>query len=215
MKMFIYTFLFFSLLATIAFTTEASVVDFCVADPSLPNGPAGFSCKNPSQVVAEDFFYSLAGKGDTSNIFRWNASFAFASTFAGVNGLGISIARSDIEVGGVIPFHSHPDASEIILVTKGTITVGFVASTFGNRVYSQTLRKGNIFVFPQGLLHFTYNIGKIPAVAFSSFSSDNPTGQITDYALFQNDLLTEIVSNGTFISPREVKRLKRLFGGTN
>ncbi|CAI9100711.1 OLC1v1037871C1 [Oldenlandia corymbosa var. corymbosa] len=214
MKMSMRTFLFLSLLTAVAFTTEASVVDFCVADPSLPNGPAGFSCKNPSQVVAKDFFYSLAAKGNTDNVFRSMVTPAFAPVFAGVNGLGISFARVDIEVRGVVPFHTHPGASEIILVTQGIIKVGFVASS-DNRVYIQTLRNGDIFVFPQGLLHFQINIGKIPAVVYASFGSDNPRIQIVDSAWFQNDLPTPIVANTTLLAIREVKRLKKLFGGTN
>ncbi|KMT19596.1 hypothetical protein BVRB_1g012120 [Beta vulgaris subsp. vulgaris] len=34
----------------------ASAGDFCVADLSLPNGPAGYLCKSPANVTADDFF---------------------------------------------------------------------------------------------------------------------------------------------------------------
>ncbi|KAI8022888.1 Auxin-binding protein ABP19a [Camellia lanceoleosa] len=38
--------------------SNGSVLDFCVADFSLPDGPAGYSCKKPAKVTVNDFVYS-------------------------------------------------------------------------------------------------------------------------------------------------------------
>ncbi|GJW56043.1 putative germin-like protein [Tanacetum coccineum] len=50
-----------------------------------------------------------------------------------------------------------------------------------NKVYIKTLRKGDIMEFPQGLLHFQLNAGRVPAVAFATFSSASPGLQITHF----------------------------------
>ncbi|CAD6245434.1 unnamed protein product [Miscanthus lutarioriparius] len=81
-----------------------------------------------------------------------------------------------------------------------------------NIPYVKTLNKGDLFVFPQGLLHFQYNIGNSTAIAFAAYSSPNPGLQITDYALFGDTLPTDVVAKLTFIVRAEVERLKRFFG---
>ncbi|XP_068344714.1 auxin-binding protein ABP19a [Pyrus communis] len=201
----------FSLLLS---SSLASVQDFCVANYKAPEGPAGYSCKKPAKVKVDDFVYSGLGiPGNTTNIIKAAVTPAFAAQFPGVNGLGISLARLDLAVGGVIPFHTHPGASEVLLVAQGTIIAGFVSSA--NTVYLKTLKKGDIMVFPQGLLHFQVNGDKTPALAFVSFSSPSPGLQILDFALFQNDLPTELIAQTTFLDAAQIKKLKGVLGGTN
>ncbi|XP_027175104.1 auxin-binding protein ABP20 [Coffea eugenioides] len=200
---------FFSLLVA---STQA--LDFCVADPSLPVGPAGYSCKNTADVTVDDFIFSLAAPGNTSNIISAAVTPAFPPTFPGVNGLGISIARLDFAVGGVIPFHTHPGGSEILVVIQGQLCAGFISS-LENKVYFKTLVKGDVMAFPRGLLHFQFNSGKSPALAFVSFSSPTPGLQVTDFAFFKNDLPTEIVAKTTFLDIPQIKKLKAILGGTN
>lgn len=47
----------------------------------------------------------------------------------------------------------------------------------------------------------------------SSFSSDNPGLQILDFALFANDLPTEVVNKVTNLDELQIVKLKALFGG--
>ncbi|RVW21757.1 Germin-like protein [Vitis vinifera] len=47
-----------------------------------------------------------------------------------------------------------------------------------NRLISRVLYKGDVFVFPQVLIHFQLNVGTTNAVAIASLSSQNP-GVIT------------------------------------
>ncbi|NBH68746.1 cupin domain-containing protein, partial [Bacteroides sartorii] len=148
------------------------------------------------------------------NLIKAAVTPAFTAQFPGVNGLGISLARLDLAVGGVIPMHTHPGASEVLVVIQGTICAGFISSS-ANTVYFKTLNKGDIMVFPQGLLHFQINSGKGPALAFVSFSSPVPGLQITDFALFANDLPTELVVATTFLDAAQVKKLKGVLGGTH
>jgi hypothetical protein len=64
-------------------------------------------------------------------------------------------------------------------VLEGTLYVGFVTSNPENKFLSKELNKGDIFVFPQGLIHFQFNPNPYkPAVAIAALSSQNP-GAIT------------------------------------
>ncbi|XP_059432538.1 auxin-binding protein ABP19a-like [Corylus avellana] len=201
----------FSLLV---FSCHAAVQDFCVGDLTAPESPAGYSCKKPAMVTVADFVYSGLGvAGNTSNIIKAAVTPAFAAQFPGVNGLGISLARLDLAAGGVVPFHTHPGGSEVLLVVQGSITAGFVSTA--NKVYLKTLKTGDIMVFPQGLLHFQVNAGGTIAKAYASFGSASPGLQIVDYALFANDLPTPLVAATTFLDIAQIKKLKGVLGGTN
>ncbi|KAL2229148.1 auxin-binding protein ABP20-like [Sesamum indicum] len=207
-----YLFIFSLLLAAAA--SDALVQDFCVADLSLPAGPAGYPCKKSASVTVNDFFYhGLTTPGSTKNRVGAGFAAAFDAQFPGVNGLGISISRLDLEVGGLVPIHSHPAAAELVLVAEGTLTFGFISS-YDNKVYIKTLNKWDIMVAPQGLLHFAINAGNTTVLAFASFSSQNPGIQTTPLALFKNDFPTNLVAKTTFLDVEQVKKLKALLGGT-
>ncbi|KAK4432822.1 Auxin-binding protein ABP19a [Sesamum alatum] len=211
--MHIFSLFIFSLL--LAAASEALVQDFCVADLSLPAGPAGYPCKKPASVTENDFFYhGLATPGSINKRVGAGVASALDAQFPALNGLGISILRLDLAVGGLVPLHSHPAATELVVVIEGTITLGFISSN-DNKVYIKTLNKWDIFVVPQGLLHFAINAGKTPALAFASFSSQNPGIQTTPVALFKNNFPTELVAKTTFLDVEQVKKLKALLGGTN
>ena len=194
-------------------SSHAAVQDFCVADLTAPQGPAGYSCKTPAEVTADDFVYSgISVPGNTSTLFNAAINTAFVDKFPGLNGLGVSMARADIAPGGVIPMHTHPGASEIILIAKGSVTAGLISSD--NTVYLKTLKEGDIMVFPQGLLHFQVNTGRTQAHLWASFGSPNPGLQILSNALFSNNLPSELIEKTTFLDDDEVKRLKALLGGS-
>ena len=99
-------------------------------------------------------------------------------TFPGLNTLGISLARIDFAPYGQNPPHTHPRGTEILVVLEGTLFVGFVTSNTDNRLFTKTLNKGDVFVFPVGLIHFQVNVGKTNAIAISGLSSQN-AGAIT------------------------------------
>ncbi|KAI4355434.1 hypothetical protein L6164_004209 [Bauhinia variegata] len=107
--------------------------------------------------------------------------------------------------------HTHPGANELLLVLHGHITAGFISSD--NSVYVKTVKKGEIMVFPQGLLHFQINAGKNGALAFVTLSSPNPGLQILDFALFAYNLTTATVTKTTFLDEATVKKLKAVLGG--
>ncbi|XP_017411561.2 auxin-binding protein ABP19a-like [Vigna angularis] len=191
-------------------TTYAAVNDFCVADLKGPDGPSGYQCKPPNTVTVDDFVFSGLVAGNTTNIFNAALSSAFVTDFPGVNGLGVSAARLDIAKGGSIPMHTHPGATELLIMVEGQITAGFMTPF---HLYMKTLKPGDVMVFPQGQLHFQVNSGKGKATAFLAFSSANPGAQLLDLLLFGNSLPSDVIAQTTFLDVEQVKKLKARFGG--
>ncbi|KAH7656648.1 Germin protein [Dioscorea alata] len=206
--------LFFFILFMTSFSKADPLQDFCVADLSLPQSPAGYSCKSVSEVTVDDFvFTGFRNPGNTSNPNMVSLTPAFVAQWPALNGLGVSAAYVEIAPGGRAPIHSHPGGTELIVVIEGTILTGFISSS--NKVYMKKLEAHDALIFPQGLLHFQVNSGSVKAKAIVSFSSSNPGVQLTPLALFGNDLPSEILEKVSSIDVAEVKKLKAIFGGTN
>ncbi|KAJ9551794.1 hypothetical protein OSB04_015839 [Centaurea solstitialis] len=153
--------------------------DFCVAAPKSRVFVNGEVCKDPNLVRADDFFFSgLHLKGDTSNAVGSNVTVVTVAQLPGLNTFGILMARIDFAPWGINPPHTHPRATEILTVLEGKIEVGFVTSNPENRLITKGLQKGDVFVFPEGLVHFQRNVGNDYAVVIAALSSQNP-GAIT------------------------------------
>ncbi|XWS42630.1 hypothetical protein CRYUN_Cryun16bG0030300 [Craigia yunnanensis] len=140
----------------------------------------GKFCKDPKLAKVEDFYFSgLNIPRNTSNPVGSTVTPVNVAQIPGLNTLGISLVRIDYAPnGGLNPPHTHPRAKEILVVTEGTLYVGFVTSNPENRLITKVLYPGDVFVFPVGLIHFQLNVGKTNAVAFAALSSQNP-GVIT------------------------------------
>ncbi|KAL4354533.1 hypothetical protein GQ457_06G017970 [Hibiscus cannabinus] len=172
-----------ALASTFAYASDPSPLqDFCVAinDPKDGVFVNGKFCRDPKLAKADDFYYSgLNVPRNTSNPMGSTVTPVNVAQIPGLNTLGISLARIDFAPnGGLNPPHTHPRASEILLVVEGTLYVGFVTSNTDNRLITKVLYPGDVFVFPQGLVHFQFNVGNTNAVAFAGLSSQNP-GVIT------------------------------------
>lgn len=115
-------------------------------------------------------------------------TFGLVQDYPGLNTQGLSHVRLDFDIGGVIPPHTHPLASETLFVVEGSIFTGFVSHD--NVLYSKTLQKGDMFLYPRGLLHFQLNVGNGPALTFNSFNAQMPA-----LLLAANQLLATNISN--------------------
>ncbi|CAO2209915.1 unnamed protein product [Urochloa humidicola] len=178
---------YFLLAAFLAMVTSQAIAsdpsplqDFCVADMHFPVKVNGFVCKDPMAVNADDFFKAAKlDEARKTNKIGSNVTLISAVQLPGLNTLGISIARIDYAPLGQNPPHTHPRATEILTVLEGILYVGFVTSNPDNKLFAKVLHKGDVFVFPQGLIHFQFNpIYDKPAVAIAALSSQNP-GAIT------------------------------------
>ncbi|KAL2546949.1 Germin-like protein subfamily 1 member 1 [Forsythia ovata] len=191
--------------------------DYCVAETRNTHNlfHNGQPCINPDLALASHFATSALSKsGATGNQFGFNVTLTNINNLPGLNTLGLVMARIDIAANGLIPPHSHPRASEVTILLKGSLLVGFVDTT--NRLYTQQLRPGDSFVFPKGLIHFLYNIDPVNvALAVSGLSSQNPGAQISSVATFVSKppIPDEILKKGFKISSQDVMRIRKNLGG--
>ncbi|XVE63189.1 hypothetical protein DITRI_Ditri06bG0180300 [Diplodiscus trichospermus] len=183
--------------------------DLCVADLSSGVKVNGFPCKNPSNIGADDFFFAGAAKpGFPNNTVGSLVTAVNVEKIPGLNTLGVSLSRIDYAPGGVNPPHTHPRASEIIFVLEGELEVGFI-TTF-NVLISKWITKGEIFVFPKGLVHFQKNVGTTPAAVITVFNCQFPGTQSIAATLFAaspsvpDDVLSKAFQMGT----KEVQKTK-------
>nr|XP_020150447.1 putative germin-like protein 2-1 [Aegilops tauschii subsp. strangulata] len=100
--------------------------DFCIADRTSQVFVNGFACKDPKTALVEDFFFSgLHMAGNTSNKQGSAVTAVNVAQIAGLNTLGISLARVDYAPYGQNPPHIHPRATEILTVLEGLIHFQF------------------------------------------------------------------------------------------
>ncbi|KAK6918861.1 Cupin 1 [Dillenia turbinata] len=178
-KNFLFSFVALAFLFSVSASEPKPLQDFCVADPTAAVKVNGLVCKDPKLVQANDFFFSgLHLEGNTSNAVGFKATPVFVAQLPGLNTLGISMVRLDYAPMGINPPHTHPRATEILTVLEGSLMVGFVTSAPENQLITKVLKKGDVFVFPIGLVHFQQNLGSRKAVAIAALSSQNP-GVIT------------------------------------
>ncbi|OIV91048.1 hypothetical protein TanjilG_17008 [Lupinus angustifolius] len=150
-----------------------SLQDLCVALPSSGVKVNGFACKAETNVTESDFFFAgLAKPGIINNTVGSLVTAANVEKIPGLNTLGVSFSRIDYKAGGLNPPHTHPRATEIVFVLEGQLDVGFI--TTANKLISKTIKKGEIFVFPKGLVHYQKNNGDNHAAVISAFNSQLP-----------------------------------------
>ncbi|KAG2260048.1 hypothetical protein Bca52824_079342 [Brassica carinata] len=175
--------------------------DLCVADLSSGIKVNGFPCKDAANVTSLDFFsQALANPGLTNNTFGALVTGANVMNLPGLNTLG-----------GLNPPHTHPRATEVVYVLQGTLDVGFL--TTANKLISQSLKKGDVFAFPKGLVHFQKNNGDVPASVIAAFNSQLPGTQSLGATLFGSTppVPDEILAQAFQTSSGTVKHIKTRF----
>ncbi|TXG66189.1 hypothetical protein EZV62_007464 [Acer yangbiense] len=218
---FLVAFVVLALASSFASASDPSPLqDFCVAIDDYKSGVFvnGKFCKDPKLATPNDFFFSgLNLPKDTSNPIGSNVTQVNVAQIAGLNTLGVSLARIDYAPYGQNPPHTHPRASEILFVQEGTLYVGFVTSNPENKLFTKVLNKGDVFVFPIGLIHFQFNIGKTNAVAFAGLSSQNPGVITIANAVFGSDppINPDFLAKAFQLDQKVVKSLQAKFWWDN
>ncbi|WCJ22575.1 RmlC-like cupins superfamily protein [Euphorbia peplus] len=202
------TFLAISIISTLASDPDM-LQDLCVADKSSGIKLNGFPCKNEANITEADFFFSgLSKPGFVNNSVGSLVTGANVEKIPGLNTLGVSLSRIDYAPGGLNPPHTHPRATEMIFVLEGELDVGFI--TTSNKLIAKTVKVGEIFVFPKGLVHFQKNNGGKSASVISAFNSQLPGTQSLAMTLFTanppvpDNVLTKAFQIGT----KEVEKIK-------
>ncbi|KAM7272501.1 hypothetical protein ACFE04_027164 [Oxalis oulophora] len=173
--------------------------DYCPAAPTSTKQTIflnGLPCKNPNTISPSDFKSSdLDEPGDTENFLHSSDRIITASVFSGLNTLGLAIGRTDLDIDGLVMPHSHPRGSEMFFVFKGNVIAGFLDTQ--NKVFQNSMKAGDVFVYPRGLLHYCFNAGFEEAVIYSVYNSQNPGLVSTGGALFEPDVesVSKMVKN--------------------
>ncbi|KAI3461281.1 hypothetical protein Pfo_017944 [Paulownia fortunei] len=127
--------------------------------------------------------------------------------FPALNGQSVSYAVLIYPGGSVNPVHTHPRSAELLFLTQGTLEVGFVDTT--NKLYTQTLQTGDVFVFPKGLVHFQYNADvKNPALAISAFGSANAGTVSLPNSLFNSTIDDSVLALSFKTDVATIQKLK-------
>ncbi|KAL3680119.1 hypothetical protein R1sor_023075 [Riccia sorocarpa] len=104
--------------------------------------------------------------------------------------------------------HTHPRGTETLFIIEGTLEVGLIDTTQPVPVlFTQTLKKDDIFVFPRGLVHFQINKSKRTVRAYASFSSTNPGLVSLPRTLFGVNIDIEVLTKSFEVSPYIIKTL--------
>ncbi|OAY71270.1 Germin-like protein 3-8 [Ananas comosus] len=112
------------------------------------------------------------------------------------------------------PLHSPPPPPSSVS-HPGEVLVGFVSTA--NAFYSKTLKAGENFVIPRGLVHFQYNVGTGNAVVITAFNSQLPGVVLAPFTLFgstpaiPNDVLTKTFQ----VDQNVINLLKSKFSGSS
>ncbi|KAG5604272.1 hypothetical protein H5410_025764 [Solanum commersonii] len=192
--------------------------DYCVADTkkgTRENFYNGVPCINPQNVDISHFATStLSEAGKIGIVFGFNVTLTSIFNLPGMNTQGLTMARIDIGPNSLVSPHSHPRASEVAILLKGSLLVGFINTS--NHLFTQKLRPGDSFVFPKGMIHFLYNTdSKVQALALSGLSSQNPGVQMASPAAFATSpTMPDEVSKKLFqINDQDVTRIRTSLGG--
>ncbi|XP_027349118.1 germin-like protein subfamily 1 member 16 isoform X3 [Abrus precatorius] len=190
-------------------------VYFLVAVLALASSLASAYDPSPLQdfcVAINETDGGMCKPGNTANPLGSQVTPVFVDQLPGLNTLGISLARIDFAPKGLNPPHTHPRGTEILIVLEGTLYVGFVTSNQdNNRLFTKVLNKGDVFVFPIGLIHFQLNVGYGNAVAISGLSSQNPGTIIIANALFKANppISPEVLSKAFQVDKKVIDQLQK------
>ncbi|XP_030450829.1 germin-like protein 9-3 [Syzygium oleosum] len=132
---------------------------------------------------------------------------ASAKEFPALEGQSVSFAVLQFPASSVNPPHTHPRGSELLFLIYGSLQVGFVDTT--NKLFTQTLQAGDMFIFPKGLVHFQYNFNQTDsAVAVSAFGSASAGLVSVPVAVFETNIDDGILAKSFNTNVTTIQALK-------
>ncbi|XP_044461330.1 germin-like protein 9-3 [Mangifera indica] len=194
----------FLLLLAIAKATDPDfMTDFVVPTNSTENG------------AIDGSFFSFTGLRNVVNSDypqTFKVTKATSTKFPALDGQGVSYSFLQFPAGAISPPHTHPPLTELLLVLKGRLNVGLIDTN--NKLYKQTLRAGDMFVFPKGLVHFQSNDDpKQPCVALSAFGSADAGTVSIPRNVFSSGIDDGILAKAFNIDVATIQKLKRGLAG--
>lgn len=103
-----------------------------------------------------------------------NLVLANKKNFPALIDLGISAAVGTLDPCGMNTIHTHPRASEFLVVVEGQLETGFILENGLKAEVDTVLPQYSGTVFPQGSIHFQFNPKCEKAVFVAGLNSDDP-----------------------------------------
>ena len=116
-----------------------------------------------------DFTKSAPPTGNGGNLVLANRK-----NFPALIDLGISAAVGTLDPCGMNTIHTHPRASEFLVVVEGQLESGFILENGLTAEVDTVLPQYSGTVFPQGSIHFQFNPTCEKAVFVAGLNSDDP-----------------------------------------
>ncbi|KAK2632036.1 hypothetical protein EUGRSUZ_L02088 [Eucalyptus grandis] len=197
----------FAILLGIISADPDMLQDVCVADLASKVKVNGFPCKEAFNEM--DFFYDgLAKPGLPNNTLGNLVRMGNVLKIPGLNTLGISLDRGDFAPFGLSAPHTHPRATKMMFVLYGELYAGFI--TTANVLVAKTIKAGELFVFPKGLVHFQMNVQNTPAATIAAFDSQLHGTSFVTTTLFAAEptVPNDVLAKAFQIDAKEVEMIK-------
>ncbi|KAJ0045586.1 hypothetical protein Pint_05322 [Pistacia integerrima] len=137
----------------------------------------------------------------------FTATKASLTNFLALDGQSVSCTFLQFPVGAINPLHTHSRSAELLLLLRGWLNVGFIDTN--NKLYKQTLRAGDIFVFPKGLVHHQPNDDpKHPCATLSAFGSANAATVSVPLNVFTSGIDDNIIARAFITDVATVQKLR-------
>ncbi|KAK2986025.1 hypothetical protein RJ640_022773 [Escallonia rubra] len=127
--------------------------------------------------------------------------------FPALNGQSVSMAVLQFAPGGINPPHTRPHATGLLFVVEGSLEVGFVDTS--NKLYTQTLQAGDMFIFPKSLIHYQYNAdASKTAMAIAAFGSANGESVSIPATMFEDGIDDGILAKALKTDVATIQKIK-------
>ncbi|KAM4119143.1 hypothetical protein ACJW30_03G037700 [Castanea mollissima] len=160
----------------------------------------------PANVTIDEKFFTFTGmraliwSGPPTNATAFTAWKASKAEFPALDGQSVSIDVLYFPAGSINPPHTRVRTLQVDLID---IT---------NKLYTQTLQAGDMFVFPKGLVHYQYNPdAHVPALAIATFGSSNPGSVSIPNTLFNTSIDDNILAKSFKTDDVTIQALKAGF----
>ncbi|KAI4345353.1 hypothetical protein L6164_012484 [Bauhinia variegata] len=195
-------------LLTLIISALAIVEITMAGDPDILTDyvvPQGVSYVDGNFFTYTGFCAILAGQPTAFKVTK-----ASMVEFPALNGQSVSYAALQFPGGSVNPPHTHPRSAELLLVGQGSLQVGFMDTT--DKLYTQKLQEGDMFIFPKGLEHYQYNADpKQYALAISAFGSANAGTVSIPSTLFNTSIDDNVLALAFKTNVATIRTLKKSF----
>lgn len=149
--------------------------------------PFSTAASRRARFDSEDFVFDLDGSNATSTGAGGEVRPLTVSQLPSLSKEGISLTLVSLDPCGINLPHSHPRATEVIYLIKGShLRTAFVEEN-GGRTITNDLSTGQTTFFPQGLIHYQQNLGCKEAVFLASLNNEDPGVVTTAKRLFSLD----------------------------